>query len=263
MKLVCILLLLVLTLAAQAQYDPAKVSKKASQLYAKALDAARDDRFRDGIQLLEQAIAADNNFEDGYLSMAGMYGELKDYRHAIVNYEKAKAIDSFYFEDYNLPYSINLAGEGSFAKALTAVNVFLKIPNLNETSRKAGEYRRGCYSFALENLKNKNQTDYKFEPHNLGDSINTAVSEYYPTVTLDGSKLIFTRRVKNYNEDFYESNKLNDHWSLARGLPGNINTNLNEGAQNISQDGQMANLYRLQFSRRVWKLRSIYFLFHQ
>ena len=37
--------------------------------------------------------------------------------------------------------------------------------------------------------------DYKFEPHNLGDSINTAVSEYFPTISLDGKHLVFTRRV--------------------------------------------------------------------
>ncbi len=230
--------MLVFVFSARAQYDPQKVSKKAGQLYSKALEYARDDRFREGIQLLEQAVQADGGFEDAYLSMAGMYGELKDYKNAIQNYEKAKAIDSFYFEDYNLPYSINLAGLGSFAKALTAVNVFLKIPNLNETSRKAGEYRKSCYSFAVENLNDKNQTDYKFEPHNMGDSINSSVSEYYPTVTLDGSKFIFTRRVKNYNEDFYEADRIGDHWSLAKGLVGAINTNLNEGAQNISQDGQ-------------------------
>jgi Tol biopolymer transport system component len=40
------------------------------------------------------------------------------------------------------------------------------------------------------------------------------------------------------NEDFFESMKTDDHWGKATVLTGNINTNLNEGAQNISQDGQ-------------------------
>ena len=72
----------------------------------------------------------------------------------------------------------------------------------------------------------------------MGDSINTDVSEYYPTITIDGNKLIYTRRVNHFNEDFYESNKVNGSWTKAMSLPGNINTNQNEGAQNISQDGQ-------------------------
>src|SRR5882757_9315225 len=123
---------------ARAQYNPDKVNKKAAQLYSKALELAQGDDFKGGIAALQQAVGIDRNFEEAYLSMAGMYGELKDYQDAIDNYEKAKAIDSNFFKDYNLPYSINLAGKGDFQKALDAVTVFLTVTDLNETSRKAG-----------------------------------------------------------------------------------------------------------------------------
>jgi outer membrane protein OmpA-like peptidoglycan-associated protein/tetratricopeptide (TPR) repeat protein len=223
---------------ATAQYNPDKVNKKAAQQYSKALELAQNDDFKGGIAALQQAVAIDKNFEEAFLSMAGMYGELKDYQNAIDNYEKAKAIDSNFFKDYNLPYSINLAGKGEFQKALDAVNIFLTVTDLNETSRKAGEYRQRCYQFALDYAAGHSGGGYKFEPHNLGDSINSKVSEYYPTITIDGNKLIYTRRVNNFNEDFYESDKVNGAWSKSVSLPGNINTNQNEGAQNISQDGQ-------------------------
>ncbi len=49
--------------------------------------------------------------------------------------------------------------------------------------------------------------------------------------------MIFTRR-ENEDEDFYESNFINGKWSNAVPVGGKVNTNLNEGAQNISQDGQ-------------------------
>ena len=222
----------------QAQYNPDKVNKKAAQSYSKALELAQNDDFKGGIEALKQAVHLDPGFADAWLSMAGMYGELKDYQGAIDNYEKARAIDSNYFKDYNLPYSINLAGKGDFSKALQAVGTFLTVTNLNETSRKAGEYRERTYRFALDYAAAHPQTGYKFEPLNLGDSINTSVSEYYPTLTIDGNTLIYTRRVNNFNEDFYESNRINGGWTKARSLPGNINTNQNEGAQNISQDGQ-------------------------
>ena len=223
---------------AQFHYDPDKVSKKAGQLYSKALELAQNDDFKGGIVLLQQAVQADPRFEDAYLSMAGMYGELKDYQGAIDNYEKAKTIDSTYFMDYNLPYSINLAGKGAFEQALAAVGSFLTIADLNETSKKAGEYRQRSYRFALDYAAGHPATGYTFQPKNLGDSINSDVSEYYPTITIDGDKLIYTRRVKNFNEDFYESDKVNGVWQKSISLPGNINTNQNEGAQNISQDGQ-------------------------
>src|SRR6516162_5988205 len=102
MKNLFILFMLLLASFAQAQYDPNRVNKKAADLYSKALDLARDDHFKEGIEMLKQAINADKNFEDAYLSMAGMYGELKNYQEAINNYEKARSIDSNYFKDYNL-----------------------------------------------------------------------------------------------------------------------------------------------------------------
>lgn len=222
-----------------SQYDPEKVNKKAALLYEKAMVKAKDDDFKGGIRLLEDAVKIDPGFEDGYLSIAGMFGELKAYDSAIYYYEKARNIDSIYFKDYNLPYSINIAGKGDFEKALAAINDFLSIPNLNEKSIKAGEFRKRSYQFGIDYPKGKNLDQYLFKPINMGDSINSEVSEYYPTLTLDSKEFVFTRRVKNFNEDFYGSRLLPDgKWSKARPLEGNINTALNEGAQNISQDGQ-------------------------
>jgi outer membrane protein OmpA-like peptidoglycan-associated protein/tetratricopeptide (TPR) repeat protein len=222
---------------AQYKYNPDSLNKKAAALNDRAMQISDDD-IPGAIHLLQQAVQIDPNYEDAWLSIAGMYGNLKDYPRAIGNYEKARSIDSNYFTHYNLPYSIDLAGTGDFARALQAINIFLTDSNLNETSRKAGEYRRRCYRFALDYAATHPVTNYKFEPRNLGDSINTDVSEYFPTVTIDGNTLIFTRRVNHINEDFYESRKTGGTWSKAISLPGNINTNNNEGAQNVSQDGQ-------------------------
>lgn len=224
--------------AQPGSYDPDKVHKKAAEFYEKAFTAAQARNYKDGIAHLYTALKFDKRFADAYLSIAGMYGEMKQYDSAIINYEAAKEIDSLYFQDYNLPYSINLAGKGQFVKALSAVQSFLSIEQLNEKSRKAGEYRQKCYLFAIDYERSNPDTGYKFEPLNLGDSINSSVSEYYPTLTLDGSKLIFTRRVRNFNEDFFESANDQNKWTKARSLLGEINTNMNEGAQNISQDGQ-------------------------
>lgn len=239
MKRAISILLLVCTISfAKAQYDPGKVKKKAMELYDKALVEAQDGKFNEGIRLLNEAVKIDPAFLDAYLSIAGMYGELKNYQNSIENYDKAKSIDRNYFKDYNLPYSINLAGKGDFQAALAAVNEFLTIPDLNASSQKAAEYRQKSYSFAIEYAQQKPSGDYRFEPINLGDNINSKVSEYFPTITIDGRQLVYTRRVNNFNEDFFGAELTGNSWSMSRGLPGDINTNQNEGAQNISQDGQ-------------------------
>lgn len=239
MKFVCsLLLMLAVTAVSAQQYDPEKVNPKAARLHAEGLQAATDGKLREGIQLLQKATQIDKRFADAYLSIAGMYADLKHYDSSIINYEIARSIDSVYFKDYNLPYSIDLAGEGLFEKALAAVEEFKTIPNLSETSIKAAAYRARCYQFAIDYKKNNPDTSYHFTPVNLGDSINTEVSEYFPALTIDSKQLIFTRRVRRVNEDFYETFNNNGNWTTAKSLPGNINTNMNEGAQSISQDGQ-------------------------
>ncbi len=237
-KLIVIIFFSAVGIKGYSQYDAEHVNKKAAALYTKALQQASDGKFNEAIQILQSAVKTDNQFLDAYLSIAGIYGELKDYNRAISNYEKAKSIDSNYFRDYSLPYSINLAGAGNFEKALAASNEFLSITNLNPSSRKAGEYRKQCYTFALQYEKQRSLSAYKFEPKNLGDSINSNVSEYFPAITIDGKQLFYTRRVNNTNEDFYESSLSSSGWGLGRGLQGDINTPSNEGAQNISQDGE-------------------------
>ncbi|RYZ53290.1 MAG: flagellar motor protein MotB, partial [Chitinophagaceae bacterium] len=47
----------------------------------------------------------------------------------------------------------------------------------------------------------------------------------------------FTRRLNNFNEDFFAAERVSDIWEKSVRLPGQINTPQNEGAQNISQDG--------------------------
>lgn len=223
--------------SAQAQYDPDKVGKKAKALFEKAYGIAMNGNYNESIKTLQDAIKIDPRYLEAFLSIAGLYFEQKNYQAAIEYYEKAKAIDSSWFKDYNLPYSINLAGIGEFEKALKALNDFLSLPNLNEQSMKAASFRRKTYEFAIEYNKQHPSGNYRFEPRNMGDSINSVHLEYFPTLTIDDKEFIFTRRV-NGNEEFYESKFENGHWTKARPLPGDINSNMNEGAQNISQDGQ-------------------------
>ena len=115
-----------------------------------------------------------------------------------------------------------------------------------------------CYEFAIDYAKNHPEKNYVFNPQNLGDNINSKDPEYYPSITIDGKKIVFTRRVHESdakgneltgNEDFYESELIDGQWSKAKPLEGNINSpQYNEGAQNISQDGTMADIYGLSFS---------------
>ncbi|MCR6721309.1 MAG: hypothetical protein NVV59_13725 [Chitinophagaceae bacterium] len=138
------------------EYDPSKVDKKAKALYDQGLERAQDGQYPLAVGLLQQAIEKDKKFVDAYLSLAGVYGQMKHYQKCVENYEKAFALDEGYTIEYKLPYSINLAGLGEFQKALDAINELLdKKPPQNSTSLKAAEFRKRTYEFALDFARKK------------------------------------------------------------------------------------------------------------
>jgi outer membrane protein OmpA-like peptidoglycan-associated protein/tetratricopeptide (TPR) repeat protein len=220
-------------------YDPGKVNKKAISLYEQAMTAAQDDQLPKAAELLQQAIQIDESYLDAYLSLAGVFGQQKNYNASVEYYEKAFSRDAGYTIEYKLPYSINLAALGQFDKALAAINDLLeKNPPRNSNSLKAAQYRKRCFEFAVDYARKNNSSSYVFAPRNMGMAVNTAESEYFPSLTIDGKELVFTRRLNGSNEDFFRSTNNNSQWENAAPIEGEVNSPQNEGAQNISQDGQ-------------------------
>ncbi len=218
-------------------YNPDKVNKKAADLYAAAYNDAQESNYKAAIEKVNSALVFDPKFVDAYLTRAGILANEKKYDSSILDFAIAINLDSIYCNTYLLPYSISLAGVGKFTQALQAINIFLATPSLNAQSKKAGSYRKSVYEFAIDYEKKHPNNNYVFAPKNLGDSVNSINPEYYPSLTIDGKKLIFTKRYKA-DEDFYESTLYNGLWSANKPLEGKVNTNFNEGAQSISQDGE-------------------------
>ncbi|MEP6674369.1 MAG: OmpA family protein [Ferruginibacter sp.] len=218
-------------------YDPQKVDKKAADLFAKAMETADEVKYINAIQQVTEALKLEPKFVDAWLSRASLYATIKNYQLSATDFETAFQLDSVYSREYYFQYANSLAGLGQFSNALTAINKFLSIPQLGEQTIASANHKKASYEFAIDYDKNHPLKNYVFAPQNMGDSINSAALEYFPSLTIDGKKMIFTRRT-NGDEDFYETNFINDKWSKAVPVGGKINTNLNEGAQNISQDGQ-------------------------
>jgi outer membrane protein OmpA-like peptidoglycan-associated protein/tetratricopeptide (TPR) repeat protein len=221
---------------AQAQVDKSKIDKKAIEAYTKGLNKLDEDKYKDAIESFQEAIRRDGKYIDAYLSLAGVYGQLKDHQNCIANYEKAFALDSNYASDFRLPYAINLAGAGEFQKALTTINNLLTNPNTSAPTRKASEYRKKTFQFAVD-FDATHPQRFEFKPKNLGEGVNTEDPEYFPSMPIEGKDLIFTRNIKRRNEDFFLSHNSGEKWENAFRLNGSINTPDNEGAQTISQDG--------------------------
>lgn len=231
------LLLLAPTLQGQG-YDPSKMGRKARALYELSLGKAADGDYRGSLETVGQAIALEPGFLEAWLTKGGLHGELRDYASAVSAYERAFAIDSLYSREYRLPYAINLGGMGRFSDAIPALEEFLQLPGFDGRALRAATYRLQCFRLGDSLSRSISASGYVFEARNLGDSVNSPFPEYYPSLPVDGRTLVFTRRVGGTDEDFLVSRRDSSAWRKAEKLPGDINTPLNEGAQNLSQDGE-------------------------
>ncbi|MBU6157609.1 MAG: OmpA family protein [Bacteroidetes bacterium] len=247
-------------------YDPEKISKKIGYKYGIALNEAEIKNYDKALELIDECIEANPRFVDAWLSKGGILSTQKKYKAALDAYEKGIALDTVYAYHFLLPYSIALAGNGQFQDALNAVQRLLQKPTINERYQKSAQFRKKCYEFALAFESKKQNQSYLFSPKNLGEAVNSSFSEYFPSLTIDEKQLVFTRRVNHSNEDFFISHPFEGTWQKATPLPGQLNSELNEGAQQIAQDGSMlvytgcnrkegegsCDLYVSYFSKNQW-----------
>src|SRR5215204_4721295 len=147
--------------------NTAKINLKAVKLYNQGMESASDNKFDNAISYFLQALYLDTNYVDALLSLAGVYGQSKKSDLAVEYYEKAIRKDTAATKVFKLTLAINLAGMGNFHRALDIVNDYLSNPKLGEASRKAGEFRKRCFEFAIEQ-ETKN-TGRQFTPKNVGD----------------------------------------------------------------------------------------------
>ncbi|MDX9759600.1 MAG: OmpA family protein [Bacteroidota bacterium] len=75
---------------------------------------------------------------------------------------------------------------------------------------------------------------------NIGAAVNSAQDEFAPGITANGMRLIFTRGNPRppFARDFWESALMGDFWQRPMLLPGNVNSDRNEGSPSFTADGQ-------------------------
>ena len=100
----------------------------------------------------------------------------------------------------------------------------------------SAQYDLECIAFRREAMANP----VPFTPENMGPNINSPIDEYLPTLTADGKMLIFTCYDRlAMAEDFYYSRYKDGHWTRAVRMAEPLNSDENEGAGCISQDGRI------------------------
>ncbi|MCU4175434.1 OmpA family protein [Carboxylicivirga sp. N1Y90] len=222
-------------------------SKKAVAIYTSATEMYTKDKVDEALGLLDDAIKKDKNFIDAYLLKADIYFRKAEYEKEIACIERAIAIDSTYFVSAFYNMGVAKFNTGEYAVAIDWLNRYKAKTRSKRSKAKADAYIVKA-NFADKAIKNP----VPFEPINMGDKINSNYDEYWPSISADGEHLIYTvlvprneqafiekdlqKNVVNFREDFYTSYYLNADWT-DRVEVVSINTDLNEGAQTLSADG--------------------------
>jgi tetratricopeptide (TPR) repeat protein len=200
------------------------------------LDYARAEAF------FNQAISVDQKFYEAYMMMGELLAKQGRHSEAALNYRKAVKLDSLFFKPVFFNLAMSEIKSGDYTKALMHFKVYLAQESMSAVNRAIAEKKIKTCEFAIDAMKKP----VPFNPINLGSGVNTIDDEYWPSITADGTTLMFTRQpnpVTNpgftgiVQEDFYISSLSGNVWQKAYNAASPLNTNQNEGAQTLSSNG--------------------------
>ncbi|HEY3372473.1 MAG TPA: OmpA family protein [Prolixibacteraceae bacterium] len=239
----CLTLVLILFVGWSFGQSYSTSNKKAIKLFEQAKLASNNSLYPKSLQLLQQAIALDPNFLEAYLLNSDMYQEMDSVSLQIQSLEAAIRINASKYT--KLYYTLGNAcyRSGLYQKAVDSYSKYLEIAGQNGTFiSKARQNIVKCTS-ALDLIKHP----VAFNAKNMGTAINSSDDDYWPSFTVDGKTLIFTRLLgagepsgkgrTMAQEDFYTSHLIDSQWQPSEPV-SSINTTDNEGAQSISPDGK-------------------------
>lgn len=236
-----------------AQQKYSITDKKAIRHFEEAQEAPRlniDEKtglpdYKSGIELLEIAMKKEPNFWEAHLLASEFFELIGELIPSIYHLEEAIRINpnhspsgSSYFFLANL-----LQANGQYEESNKQLSAFLLYKNANPDLRDAAIQMKENSLFAISSIQNP----ISFNPINIGPGINTADDEYFPTITVDGKTILFTRQILDNRvlgpfkeqEDFFVSELSSKRiWQTAIPMPLNVNTINNEGAPTLAPDGR-------------------------
>jgi len=242
-----ILLLLLTSCSASrtvlAQQSLHTTSSRAVKFYNQGVEAYNYLDYEAAQAAFMNALEIDNKFYEVYMMLGEMYTKQGQHFRAAQNYGEAVRIDSLAYMPVFFALAEAEMKSGDYANALSHYRTYLGNKSGSEKNRAVAlKNMRNC-EFAIEALKKP----VTFDPQSAGPGVNTSDDEYWPSITADGSIMMFTRQsysrsqvplARNTSqEDFYISFFDGDKWGVSVNAGSPLNTSSNEGAQTLSSNG--------------------------
>jgi outer membrane protein OmpA-like peptidoglycan-associated protein/tetratricopeptide (TPR) repeat protein len=214
----------------------AQNSTKMQQQFQKAIQYFNMQEYRNAISEIEKLLKKNPEFIDAILLLSDVYHDSGSIQKEIETLETALQYSQnplIYYRLAKANYSV-----GAYEKALSNFEKYNQTPAISEVRKTEIKQKIESCHFAINAINNP----VEFNPKRLSENINSENDEYWPSISLDGEKLVFTRRMKQVTgvvqEDFFVSDFDSLGWGKATPIL-EINTNENEGAQSLSADGRL------------------------
>jgi outer membrane protein OmpA-like peptidoglycan-associated protein/tetratricopeptide (TPR) repeat protein len=226
-----ILFFLLGAVAGSAQSD-----RRINRWFTDARQLFAQQNYEQAIENCEKILERDSGFVDAHLLLADIFHETQNIPAEIIHLKKSVLQNKLPLVSWRLGNA--LFALGKYNEALPWFQNYLNDGQLS--TRRLAEVNRKIESciFAAKAI----QKPVHFFPQRMPDAINSAFDEYWPSLSIDQKKLVFTRLIKKPGyqpqEDFYYSEFIENEWKRAIPI-SDINTGENEGAQSLSADGKI------------------------
>lgn len=215
-------------------------SAKADKLFKQAVALYRQGAYQQALQKLDKAEKADPSVAKLHLLRGDIYADRQEDSLAALCYRQAVALQPKKYARVHALLGAMYMSHGQYDSAKIAYERYLAVavrPRDSLAQQAARQAVLQC-TFALHSLAHP----LPFEPYNLGEAVNTTMSEYFPALSMYNSRLWFTRRLQGQGqaqEDFFFTQPDSaQRWLPAQALPPPLNTPFNEGAASLSADGR-------------------------
>ena len=243
MKRLIVILFLFGSIASNAQKYYTD-NKKANAQYDKAIKYWLQGKTAQAIKSFEKTLEIEPRFIEANFMLGDIYADRKDIAKAKQCYLNGVLTDSSYYtKGWYWLANIEMS-DTNYRLAKEYYSIFLRLDTENidlQSLAQKGIKEADFRQYAMAN-------PVPFSPTNMGTMINTMFDEYLPALTADEQTIIITRKEPRKatttantpeEEDFYIATKDNDgKWTMAQRVDEPLNSNDNEGAQCISQDGR-------------------------
>jgi len=247
MRTCTLILLLFTTFQVTAQpVTRETASNKALKYLDEGVQRAMMRYFDKALESFQNAIKEEPEFVTAWQYLGDTYRNLKNDSLAVEAYTRVIELDPAGDPFLYSKLAEHEGNMGRYEDALEHITIFLENPDIKGDIRSKANRQKTNFAFAKDAVENP----VDFDPVNMGEEVNSDYPEYFPSLSVDGSVMVMTRRIPDLEstgpggqqafdqEDFYISYFRDGVWTTAENMGQPINTRLNEGAQSISADGR-------------------------